>query len=193
MFYRICASFALAIVRCFCSVHVAGKENIPEKGGFILASNHLSFLDPVVLACVCPRKLNFMAKEELFKIPVVSQFIRSVGAFPVKRNSADLSAIKEALKRVKSGEGLLLFPEGRRGQESEVIEAQAGVGFLAAKSNVPVIPVYVSGTEKALPKGAKFLKRSKISVRFGKQISLERRMPYQELAEVIMESIRHLA
>lgn len=158
-----------------------------------MASNHLSLLDPAVLAYACPRKMNYMAKEELFKIPVLSQFIRSVGTFPVKRNTADLSAIKEALKRVKSGQGLLLFPEGRRSEGSETIEAQAGVGFLAAKTNVPVIPVYLSGTDKALPKGAKFLKRAKISVRFGKQISVERRMPYQDSAELIMESIRHLA
>lgn len=158
-----------------------------------MASNHLSYLDPAVLAIACPREVNFMAKEELFKIPLFSDLIRALGAFPVRRNTADISALKEAMKRVKAGNGLLLFPEGSRKEGTADLEPQAGIGFLAAKINAFVIPAFISGTDLALPKGAKVIKASKVSVTFGKQIPIERGMPYKETAQRIMDHIRHLS
>lgn len=177
----------------FIRLKVSGKENIPKKGGFILASNHISYLDPVVLGFACPRDLNFMAKEELFHNPFFGWAIRSVGAFPVKRKSADMSALKEAIKRVNSGKGLVLFPEGERGSGGSLQQPQAGIGFLAAKVNAPVIPAFIKGTEQALPKGSKAMKAANVSVVFGRQILIERRIPYQQTAQLIMDSIRHLS
>ncbi len=177
----------------FIHLKVNGKENIPGKGGFILASNHVSYLDPLVLGFACPRDLNFMAKEELFRNPFFGSIIRSVGAFPVKRKTADMSAIKEAVKRVRSGKGLVLFPEGGRGDGLELQQPEAGIGFIAAKAQAPVIPAFIKGTEQALPKGSKSMRHAHVSVIFGKQISVERKMPYQETAQVIMDNIRRLA
>jgi 1-acyl-sn-glycerol-3-phosphate acyltransferase len=177
----------------FIRLKVSGKENIPKKGGFILASNHISYLDPLVLGFACPRNLNFMAKEELFKNPLFGRAIRSVGAFPVKRKTADMSAIKEAVRRLRSGKGLVLFPEGGRGDGLELQKPEAGVGFIAAKSQVPVIPAFIKGTEQALPKGSKSMRHAQVSVIFGKQVSVERKMPYQDAAQLIMDNIRHLA
>lgn len=184
--------FMLAL-KVFFGLEVKGRENIPKRGGFILASNHASYLDPIVLGVACSRKLNFMAKQELFVNPFFSWILLRVGAFPVKRESADLSAIKEAMRRLKKGMPLVLFPQGSRKFDGTSREPYPGIGFLAAKLEVPVVPVFIKGTEKALPKEAKFIRLTKISLHFGKQISLERRMPYQDTARLIMDNIRHLS
>ena len=171
-----------------------GVENIPRKGSFILACNHISFLDPPVVGINCPRKLNFMAKEELFSAPFSSWWMRSVGCVPVKRDSNDLTALREAIRRLHAGGGLFLFPEGTRYESgAELAQPQAGIGFLAAKLNVPVVPAFVKGTDKAMPKGAKFFKPAKVTVYFGRQIHIERGMPYQDASSFIMKKIRHLA
>jgi 1-acyl-sn-glycerol-3-phosphate acyltransferase len=147
----------------------------------------------MVLSVACPRKLNFMAKEELFYNPLFSRLISKLGAFPVKRNSLDLSAVKEAMRRLKEGEILLLFPEGTRRKNGVSSVVRSGAGFFSVKLGVPVIPAFIRGTQIALPKGANFIRLTKISVRFGKQISIERRMPYKDIACHIMENIRHLS
>lgn len=170
-----------------------GKENIPKKGGFILASNHVSYLDPIALGVGCPRKLSFIARQDLFFNPLLGRWLSGVDVIPLKRDSADISALKEAIRRVKNGKPVVLFPEGSRRHDGLSGEPRAGIGFLAAKLGVPVIPAFVSGTEKVLPRHAKFIKPHKVSVRFGQQINIERRMPYQDSARLIMEQIRHLS
>jgi 1-acyl-sn-glycerol-3-phosphate acyltransferase len=181
------------MLKIFFGLEVKGRENIPKKGGFIVAGNHVSYLDPIVLGVASPRRLYFMAKQELFVKPFFSWGLLAVGAFPVKRDSADLSAIKQAIHRVRQGNGLALFPEGSRRFDGVHMEPYAGIGFLAAKLNVPVVPVFIRGTEIALPKNAKFIRPAKVTLCFGKQISIERRMPYQDIAQLIMENIRHLS
>lgn len=193
MLYWIIRDIALLGCKILFRVKVFGKKNIPRKAGFILASNHTSYLDPIVLAAVCPRKINFMARDDLFHNPLFSWLISNVGAFAVKRESADISALKEAMQRLNKGNGLLIFPEGGRRINGKFDPPQAGVGFLAAKLAVPVIPAFVKGADYALARGAKSIRPCSISVYFGKQISLERRLPYQDIAGEIMRNIRHLA
>jgi len=176
-----------------CGIKVYGKENLPKTGGFILASNHVSNLDPVAVGVACPRALNYMAKDSLFNNSVASWALYKSNAFPLKRESADLSAIKEAIRRVNLGGGLLLFPEGTRAPDGSVHEPQAGVGFLAAKLNVPIIPAFVKGTYEALPRGAKFIRPKRISVYFGRQIHVERGLPYEQIASIVMDDVRRLA
>jgi 1-acyl-sn-glycerol-3-phosphate acyltransferase len=134
-----------------------------------------------------------MAKEELFRNPLFSWLISSLGSFPVKRNAIDPSAIKEAMRRLKQGKALLLFPEGTRRKDDVSYEVHSGAGFFSAKLAVPVVPAFIKGTRLALPKGANFIRFAKISVCFGKQITIERRMPYKDIAQQIMENIRHLS
>jgi len=182
------------LFKLFFRMKVRGAENIPKRGGFILASNHVSFLDPLALGAASGRNLDFMARESLFKIPVFGSLIKAVDAFPVKRDSADKRALKEAMRRVKAGRALTLFPEGtRQDTDGAFAEPAAGIGFLAARLAVPVIPTFISGTEKALPRHAKFIRRARVSVSFGKQISMEGSLQYQDIASRIMEHIRHLA
>ena len=195
MLYSIFRFFLFLILKLFCRFEVRGKEHIPRKGGFILTSNHLSYLDPIVLGVACPRKLNYMAKDNLFSNPLFSWILRDVGAFAVRRHSADYSALKQALSRLRKGKGLVIFPEGTRQVNGSLGAAQPGVGFLAAKTNLPIIPSVIRGTDSVLPKGFRFIRLKKISVCFGRKIAIERRESpdYQEIADKIMRSIGHLA
>ncbi len=172
---------------------VCGQENVPKKGGFILACNHVSYLDPVVLGVACPRDIDYMARHDLFEKKFFGGMISSVNAFPVKRNSADLSAIKEVIKRIRSGKVVGLFPQGSRKAIDSLDKPEAGIGFLAAKVNAPVIPAFINGTQHCLPKGAKLVRPGKITVSFGKEIPIERGLPYSEVAEKIMAGIRQLS
>jgi len=193
MLYWFLRFLAFLVLKIFFRLEVKGEDAIPKRGGFILASNHVSFLDPIVVGVGCPRRLNYMARHDLFFNRLFAWLLFAISVFPIKRDSADLSGLKEAMQRVKAGKGLVIFPEGSRQSNSVSLQAQPGIGFLAAKLNVPVVPVFVKGTEIALPKGAKFIKPTKISVHFGKQILIERGVPYQDIAGLIMEDIRHLA
>jgi 1-acyl-sn-glycerol-3-phosphate acyltransferase len=193
MAYSISRFILFLIFKVFFRIEVKGREYIPREGGFILACNHVSYLDPPALGIACPRPVSFMAKYELFKIPVLSWWLYSVGVLPLKRESADISALKSAIRHVNSGKGLALFPEGTRQVASNASSKPlAGVGFLAAKLKTPVIPAYIKGSDKALPKGAKFIRPAKIQVYFGKEINIERGMPYQDIAQLIMANIRQL-
>ena len=193
MMYYVCRFIFYILFKVLFRYKVYGKENIPKKGGFIIASNHISLIDPPLIGVVAGRALWYMARHDLFTSPIFGWVLRSWHVFPVKRDSADLSALKTALQVLKKQEGLLVFPEGTRQITGSMTKPQPGIGFIAAKSNVPIVPVFISGTEKALPKGAKKLTLASVSVTFGKQIYIERSMPYQDIAQLIMNNIRQLS
>ena len=136
------------LVRVFvalCLPHRAeGLENIPAEGAFLLCSNHLSDLDPFVLVALLPRHIYFMAKQELFRIPVVRWIIRVMGAFPVDRGNADLAAIRTALGILKRGDALGIFPQGHRYKREENKTLQTGAALIALRVKQPVIPVQIS-------------------------------------------------
>lgn len=193
MIHFISKSIFYLLGRLLFGLEVYGKENIPKKGGFILASNHVSLLDPPFVGCVCPRKLNYMAKDELFKNPLSSFWLKSVGAFPVKRNTGDFHVLRDSIHKLRDGKAMLLFPEGARQKpEDRNDKAEQGVGFLAMKANVPVIPAFIKGSEKALPKGAKSLKLVKIQVYFGSPIDISKETSYEDAAQLILNMIRQM-
>ncbi|MDD5560657.1 MAG: lysophospholipid acyltransferase family protein [Candidatus Omnitrophica bacterium] len=192
--YRFSRFVLLIILKLFFLFEAKGKENIPKKGGFILAANHVSYLDPVALGAACPRTVHFMARDSLFFKPILKSWLKAVEVIPLKRNAADLSAIKTGLQLVRRGEALALFPEGtRRVKEDMYLNPEPGVGFLAAKGGVPVIPAFISGTYTAMPRQARSLRLARISVRFGKEIHIERGRPYQETTNLIMANIKQLS
>jgi len=193
MLYSLGRFLSYVFLKLFCSFKVYGRSNVPRKGGFILATNHMSNADPLVIGAACPKGLHFMGKEELFRNRLFGRILLAVHAFPVRRGQGDLHAIREAIKRVKKGGGLLIFPEGGRSVDGKVGKAHEGIGFLAVKLNVPIVPAYVSGTDKLLPKGSGKVNPSRVTVTFGKQILVERRMPYQAVADTIMDEIRRLS
>ena len=141
-----------------------GEENIPEKGAFILAANHISALDPVMIISHCPRTLHFMAKDELFKNPVFASFLKKMNVFPVKRQTSDKRALEFAKRIISSGWVLGIFPEGSRIKDASPKRAKNGVSYLAAKTKADVLPVSIYKTA-----GGRKL-RPHITIRFGKII-----------------------
>lgn len=166
-----------------------GLEYIPSGKPFILACNHISNLDPFVVGICQWRRFNFLAKEELFKDRFSSFLLRGMGAFPIKRDSSDFRALREALRRLKSGTPLILFPEGTRGIGERLKESQPGVGFLALKSGVPVIPALIEGTDHALPNNSKWFKSYPVRIRFGKPLHFSKDQDYAQISDSILKSI----
>ena len=154
--------------------------------------NHISNLDPVLLGICSVRRLNFMAKKELFK-GLLGFFLTHLGSFPVKRGEADFVAMREALRRFKVGRVILIFVEGSRRIGNEPSKAQAGVGFLAMKSGVPIVPVYVQGTNQVMAPGTKFLKRGPVSATFGEPFFVNDAPTYEEASQRILDKIYALA
>lgn len=190
--YAILRLLAKALIKIIFRLEVEGRGNIPGEGGFILASNHASFLDPVVLGVACPRPLSYMARHDLFSIPFLGALLWSVGAFPLRRDYADVGSIKEALRRLGQAIGLVLFPEGSRSSGGLAEKAEPGVGFIAAKSGVPVVPAFIEGTKKALGRGARFIRPAKIRVYFGKPIYADSSRLKNNYGEFAMKIIREI-
>jgi 1-acyl-sn-glycerol-3-phosphate acyltransferase len=190
--YRAARLAFLILSRLFYNLSVTGKENIPRSGGFIIASNHVSNLDPILIGVASPRIINYMAKESLFKHKLIASALLLVRAFPVKRGSADISAVKEAIRRLREGGGLVMFPQGTRRQENS-LDVQSGIGMLAYRTKVPVIPAFIEGSEKALPAGAKFFHPSKIKIVLGRPLYFEHQSSYPEIAHAVMKEINALA
>ncbi|MEA1965482.1 MAG: lysophospholipid acyltransferase family protein [Candidatus Aerophobetes bacterium] len=168
LWYSLLWKLAFIIFKAFFGIKIQGEENIPSVGGVILASNHLSYLDPIVIALLTRRKINFMAKEELFKNSLFSFLIGSLGAFPLKRGGFDGAAYKKALYILREGKVLVLFPEGtRRQKKGEISSLQKGAARIALSAGVPLVPIAIQGTDKVLPRGKKMVRRAKINVRIG--------------------------
>ncbi|MCG2712056.1 MAG: 1-acyl-sn-glycerol-3-phosphate acyltransferase [Candidatus Omnitrophica bacterium] len=168
-FYIFCRFLLFIIFKMLFFFKSSGRENLPEKGGCIIASNHLSYLDPIVLSIASPRMLTFMAKQELFKNPFFSRLITALNSFPLERGSADLKSIRFAINKLKSDGTLIIFPEGTRSTSGQINEGQSGVSMLAAKANVPVVPTLIKGTDIALAAGSKKIRFFvPLSVHFGK-------------------------
>ncbi|MDO8949717.1 MAG: lysophospholipid acyltransferase family protein [Actinomycetota bacterium] len=150
-------------------VRLIGRENIPTSGGAILAGNHVSYMDPVLLWEFAPRPTHFMAKSELFR-GFPGWVLNNAYAFPVVRGSADRTAIATATKLLEDGELVGIFPEGTRSSDGSPGEAHGGVSFIAMRAGVPVIPVAFIGTDKVLPRGQKFIHPARVTIKFGAPI-----------------------
>lgn len=168
-------------------IKVVGKENFPKEGGVLLCSNHIDNLDPPVVGITCPRPVHFMAKEELFEVPILKGLLPKVNAFPVKRGMSDRQAMRQALSLLREGSVVGLFPEGTRSQDGELQEGLAGAGFFALRGNATVMPCAIIGPYKPL---------KSIKVVYGKPIDMasyrERKASPEEVTKVIMGEIRKL-
>jgi 1-acyl-sn-glycerol-3-phosphate acyltransferase len=183
------------IGRLWFRLSVIGQERVPREGQLLLASNHLSVLDPALIGSVMPRELDYMAKTELFRIPGFGPLIRALNAHPVDRSGSDSAALRLALRLLGDGRAVLVFPEGTRGVEGALQPARAGAGMLAALSGAPVLPVYIQGTGRALPKGAVLPRPARVTVAFGEPIRFARargRTRYQDVSDEIMAAIGRL-
>lgn len=155
-------------------VRFIGLENLPATGA-ILAGNHISYLDPVILWCNTPRATHFMTKLELWSTRWLGWLLDKFWAFPVNRQGADREAITTATRLLEHGEWVGIFPEGhrRRDGSDELGEAQGGVAFIALRAGVPVVPVGIAGTEEAWPPGQKFPRFVRVVMSYGEPVCPE--------------------
>jgi 1-acyl-sn-glycerol-3-phosphate acyltransferase len=150
-------------------MEIIGIENLPESGGFIIASNHVSYLDPAVLVASLNRKIYFITKKEVFKNTFLSFLLNKLNAFSVDRENIDMLALKKAINILQEEIVLGIFPEGTRSSNGELQELKLGAIKIAMKTGVPILPVGITGTHKIYPRGIKFpiLFKNKIIVKYG--------------------------
>jgi 1-acyl-sn-glycerol-3-phosphate acyltransferase len=167
--------------------NVKGIENFPMTGGVLICANHIDALDPPVVGITAPRDVNFMAKEELFNLPVLKGLLPKLHAFPVKRGMSDREALRRAISLLKDGEVMGLFPEGTRSKTGELGKGFSGAGFFALKGEAHVVPCAIIGPYKLF---------TRVQVVYGPPIDMtpyrERKASAEEVTGVIMENIQNL-
>ncbi len=187
-----------AIFKTYFRMTTHGLENIPPTGPVILAMNHASDLDPLVIGASDIRYPKVMAKAELMDIPILGAWIRLIGGFPVRRGLADRNAINIAIDVLKLGLPFGLFPEGTRSPDGKLQQANPGMAMIAcAVENVPIVPILIEGTYEALPKGARFPRPRKVTLNIGRPfwvadipgLPQEKKALYRVVADETMRAI----
>ena len=141
----------------YCRIEVRGVENVPPDGPLVIASNHLNDADPGIICTRIRRHIAFMAKIELFRVPLLAQFLRAFGSFPVRRGEADISTLRMANENLKLGRAVCVFPEGtREGPTEKLTEAMPGVAIIALRNDVPVLPIAITGSGRLQTPGMFF-------------------------------------
>jgi 1-acyl-sn-glycerol-3-phosphate acyltransferase len=146
---------------------VSGAEHVPPTGGVLLLANHQSYLDPVVIGVRLRRPLGFLAKSELFEVPVFRSLIRKLNAFPIRQGAGDVGALRETIQRLKEGNILTIFPEGTRTPDGQMAPLQPGFALVIRKADVPIVPVAIEGSFQAWRPGTRLFRSQSIRVKFG--------------------------
>jgi len=189
MIYRVSAFLVYCYLKLLYTLEIEGKKSIPKKGPFVLAANHLSNLDPPLLAVASPRKVSFLAKKELFNSKMSALYFKNIGLTPLKRGQNDIRAVRSALKVLES-KPLAIFPQGTRGVSLEA--ANNGVGFLCKKAKVPVVAARIYGTDKESSKGVSFFNKGKIRVIFSIVNNIEKDDNHEDITRKVMDKIKSL-
>jgi len=183
------------ICRVFCvqwfDLKVYGLEHVPRSGGVLIVSNHQSYLDPVVLGAKTPRALSFLAKSELFEVPGFSWLIRKLNAFPVRQGEGDVGAVRETIRRLQEGHALNVFPEGTRSEDGEIAPTLPGVGLIARRAGVPVVPAVIVGSFQAWPRGKTLFHPHPVRVQFGPAMNLQG-LKSAQIVQTIDETLRKM-
>lgn len=203
--YRLYAWIFRSVCRVYFRLRVEGRENVPLVGPAVLASNHISFLDPPLIGCVLERSIHFLARKSLFTAPILGALIRSLRAVPVDRDGGGGAGLKAILDRLSDGGAIVLFPEGTRSPDGQIRAARAGIGLPVIKSTAPVIPVRVVGAFEAWGRHQRFPRPRQITLLFGAPLDFtalrteaetcdKTRLKeiYQQVADEIMEAIGKL-
>ena len=196
--YRLGYTLSKVVAKLGFRLRTYGRENLIEDGPAILASNHASYLDPPLVGVSCRKDVYFLARKSLFERPVIGPIIAQLNTVPVDRDRGDVGAVRAMIKLLKSGNRVLVFPEGTRSKDGNLQPARAGVGLLIAKSLAPVVPIRVFGSYAALPRygGIRFVP---ITVVIGKplfftkqDLGTDERAAYQVLSDRVMAAIAAL-
>lgn len=183
-FYDVARKVVEGIYRLCFRIRIEGEENIPQSGTFVVCANHKSNLDPPMLGVCLPIRLRYMAKEELFHNRFFGKLIRALGAFPIRRGKSDVGALRAAVKMLKGGEWVAVFPEGGRSHDGHLRKGKQGAALIAAMAGVDILPVGISGEYKPF---------RKMTVRFGAPISMrqyaEKKPTSEDLQKITDEQI----
>ena len=190
--YFIARSFVAGFTTLWTRLRVEGREHIPKTGAFVLAPVHRSIMDTPISSCLTKRRLRFMGKDSLWKKQPAAWVLSALGGFPVSRGTADREALKRCIAVLEAGEPLVLFPEGERKFGPVVQPLFDGAAYVALKAGVPIVPVGIGGSERVMPKGARFIHPRKVHVIIGAPIpppppSDSRRVPRTVVHETTTE------
>ena len=187
---KICNFIQKKILNTFAEFHIEGLNNIPTHGPLIFVANHQAYVDPSLISVISPRKVNFVAKSEVFKFLPLALLLKSYGAHPIKRNRLDLNFFRWAIKILDNGEVLCLFPEGTR-SNGVLKKGLPGIVHLAVRSGVNIVPVGIEGTNKNQGISGVLFPRGKIIVKVGKAFKFEKSnksLP-KDATDVILDKI----
>lgn len=168
--YRLCAGIVAGLSKLLFRPTVIGAENIPLEGPVLIAPIHRSNVDFALTLFISKRKAFFMAKDSLFRVPLLGPLITHLGAFPIHRGSADRESMARSEAVLQQGHALVLFPEGTRKEGPTVAPLHDGAMFVAARTGAKIVPVGIGGSDRAMPKGAKLPRPSKIRIVVGTPI-----------------------
>jgi len=175
-------------------VRVFGRENVPKSGPALLLSNHQSFLDPVLCGMGLPRELDYIARDSLFQNRGFAWYIRSLNAFPIQRDQADLAAVRTIIKRLRSGRAVVLFPEATRTRDGRIRPIKGGFELIVRKANAPAVPVVIDGAFEAWPRTQPLPSLGRITVSYGKPITPQQAetLRREELVELLNGRLREM-
>lgn len=165
--YRFCRFLFRVYFRLYHRGRIRNADRLPDTGAFILAGNHVSFLDPPFFGLCCRRAAYYLARDTLFRNPVAGWILRSWNCVPIKREGGDIAAMRTVLRLLGEGKAVVMFPEGTRSADGRLQEARAGIGMIVAKAGVPIVPMRIWGTDRALPRGASLPRPARVTVAFG--------------------------
>ena len=180
MLYKVVVNIVKGVMNFLFKIEIDGMENIPKDKNFIVTPNHLRNFDAPLLFAFLPMEMGYLAKAELFRVPIIGSIVRAFGAFPVKRGGRDISAIKTAIEVLRTGKNLVIFPEGKRTRTPGVLsEGKQGAAMIALKANVGLLPIGIE---------TRYRFRGKVKVHIGEYIDLseffDKRASSQDLKKI---------
>ncbi|HEY5036449.1 MAG TPA: lysophospholipid acyltransferase family protein [Chthoniobacterales bacterium] len=187
------------VAQIFFRYRVIHPERVIQDGPVILAMNHQSYLDPPLAGIACRRAIYFLARKTLLDIPLLGPILPKLNVIPVDQEGGDRSALKAIIRLLRADQCVLVFPEGARTEDGNLQPAQAGVGFIIAKTRAPVVPMRIFGAHDALPRGGKKLRLARITVAVGEPLHFSEadvagngREVYPRLSQQVMDAIAKL-
>jgi 1-acyl-sn-glycerol-3-phosphate acyltransferase len=198
--YRVVRAILEAFARVYFRLSVEGKEHVPSDRPFVLAPVHRSNLDFMLVSAITKRRMRYMGKDSIWKVKALGWFVSALGAFPVHRGSADREALRRCIEVIEAGEPLVIFPEGTRQTGPVVQTFFEGAAYVASRTGVPIVPVGIGGSERAMPKGSKMLWPKKITIVVGppleppppKESGRPSRKAIQELSAHLHDEVQKL-
>ena len=192
--YRFLRGLSRLIFKLYFRGRVLELKRVPETGGVLLACNHQSFLDPVAAALALPRECHFMARDTLFRNPLFGRLIVYLNAFPVKRGAADISAVKEILRRLRNEAAVVVFLEATRTRDGSIGKINANSLSIAKKAGVPIVPTFIDGAFEAFPRGSRWPRPRKIRVTYAEAITdvQAREWPVERIVETVTQRLHEI-